>query len=262
MSLTPARARDIAVEVTTRAAALLREGWGHAGRIRSKELPTDLVTEWDERIEALIVAELERLAPGVGVLGEELGARGPHGERWVVDPIDGTVNFAHGFPIFGVSVGYERDGRPQAGAVSAPALDWIFAAAAGEGATRNGEPLRVSATERLDQALLVTGFPYDRKISPRNNFDAFVHMQRAGGAVRRLGAASLDLCFVAAGWLDGYWEIKLKPWDLSAGAIIVAEAGGRVTALDGTPFSASTGEIVASNGHVHDALVAELRGRV
>lgn len=259
----PGRARDIAVEVISEAGELLRRGWGHAGDIRSKTQPTDLVTEWDERMERLIIEELERRAPGVGVLGEELGAHGPEsGDRWVIDPIDGTVNFVHGLPIFGISIGYEVDGQPVAGAVSAPALGWLFAAARGQGATRDGAAIRVSAVDSLERALLVTGFPYDRAVSPKNNFEAFVHMQRRAGAVRRLGAASLDLCFVACGWLDGYWEVKLKPWDISAGALIVAEAGGRVTALDGGPFSSAAGEILATNGLVHDAMISELRGRV
>jgi myo-inositol-1(or 4)-monophosphatase len=260
--LDPGRARDVALEVIGLASELLRQGWGSAKTIRAKGLPTDLVTEWDGRLERLISEELDRRAPGVGLLGEEEGARGRQsGERWVVDPVDGTVNFAHGLPIFGISIGYERDGVPRAGAVAAPVLGWTWAAAAGQGTARDGVPSRVSAVAALDQALLVTGFPYDRKVSPRNNFDAFVHMQRTAGAVRRLGAASLDLCFVAEGWLDGYWEAKLKPWDLSAGAIIVAEAGGRVTGLAGQPFSSEAGEIIASNGLIHDAMIAELSGR-
>lgn len=256
-------ARDIALEIAARASDLLRDGWGHVGKVWSKDHPMDLVTAWDQRAETLIVDELARLAPGVPVLGEEGGAHGAAGpaaeERWVVDPIDGTVNFAHGLPLFGVSIGYEQRGEPVAGVVAAPALGWTFAAARGAGATRNGEPLQVSATERLDRALLVTGFPYDLRVSAHNNLDAFVHMHRVAGAVRRLGSASLDLCFVAAGWLDGYWEYKLKPWDLSAGACIVREAGGRVTALDGRTFSSESGEVLASNGRVHDALLSELR---
>jgi myo-inositol-1(or 4)-monophosphatase len=261
--LEPARARDIAVEVAALASAALLEGWGNAGQVRSKEHATDLVTEWDGRIEALIARELSARAPGVPQLGEELGgAADARGQRWVVDPVDGTVNFAHGLPLFGISISLERDGAPEAGVVAAPALGWTWAAALGQGATRNGAPIRVSATARLDQAMLVTGFPYDRRESPRNNFAAFTHMQLHAGAVRRLGAASLDLCFVATGWLDGYWEVKLKAWDLSAGALIVREAGGAVSALDGGPFASASGEIIASNGALHERLVAELAGRV
>ncbi len=263
-----ARARDIAVEVVGLAAAELRNGWGNVGVIRSKGHATDLVTEWDTRIEALIKRELAARAPGIAILGEETGGDGdpvgaaPGSARWVVDPVDGTVNFAHGLPIFAVSIGYERDGEPEAGAVAAPALGWTWAAARGQGATRNGAPVHVSTEADLGRAMLTTGFPYDRKVSSRNNFDAWNHMQLVAGAVRRLGAASLDLCFVASGWLDGYWEMKLKAWDLSAGAIIVREAGGRVTDLSGGPFSSDSGELVATNGKIHDALVAGLRGLV
>jgi myo-inositol-1(or 4)-monophosphatase len=261
--LVPGAARDIAVEVAAMAAELLREGWGRAGRIATKEQPTDLVTEWDTRAEALIVAELGRRAPGVAIVGEESGAHAGAGDhRWLVDPIDGTVNFAHGFPIFSVAIAYEIAGAPVAGTVVAPVLGWSFAAARGAGATLNREPIRVSAVSELGRALLVTGFPYDRRTSTRNNFDAWTHMQRTAGAVRRLGAASLDLCFVACGWLDGYWEMKLKPWDVSAGALLVGEAGGRVTALDGGPFSSSSGEAIASNGLIHDAMIRELAGRL
>jgi myo-inositol-1(or 4)-monophosphatase len=172
------------------------------------------------------------------------------------------VNFAHGLPLFGISIGFERDGEPEAGVVVAPALGWTWAAALGQGATRNGEPIRVSATTKLDQAMVVTGFPYDLRESPRNNFAAWNHLQLRAGACRRLGAASLDLCFVATGWMDAYWEMKLKAWDLSAGAIIVREAGGRVTSLDGGRFASASGEIIASNGKIHDELREELRGLV
>jgi myo-inositol-1(or 4)-monophosphatase len=261
--LDAARARDIALEVGALAARELLVGWENAGPVRTKGYDTDLVTEWDTRIEALIDRELGARAPGVAILGEELGGTGSRsGERWLVDPVDGTVNFAHGLPIFGISIAFEREGEPQAGVVIAPALGWTWAAARGQGATRNGVPIRVSAATRLADTMLTTGFPYDRKQSPRNNFDAWSHLQLVAGAVRRLGAASLDLCFVACGWLDGYWEMKLKPWDLSAGAVIVEEAGGRVTGLSGGPFISESGEIVATNGRIHDALLAELTGRV
>jgi myo-inositol-1(or 4)-monophosphatase len=262
VELTAQAARDVALEVGGLAAELVREGWGRAGRVWSKDLETDLVTEWDARAERLIVDELLRRAPGVAVLGEELGGSGDAAARWVVDPIDGTVNFAHGFPMFGVSIGYELAGEPVAGVVLAPALGWTFAAARGAGATWNGAPIRVSGTATLARSMLVTGFPYDRKISPRNNYAAWDHLQGRAEAVRRVGAASLDLCMVACGWFDGYWEIKLKPWDLSAGACIVREAGGRVTAPDGGPFSSDAGECVATNGLIHDELVRELSGRI
>jgi myo-inositol-1(or 4)-monophosphatase len=263
--LSPIAARDVALEVAGHAAELLREGVSRIETVRSKEHATDLVTEWDERAEQLIASELARRTPGVTITGEELGTQVADGDgdaRWLVDPIDGTVNFAHGLPIFATCISYEVRGDPQAGVVVAPALGWTFAAARGAGATKNGESIHVSSTRALDRALLVTGFPYDRRVSARNNLEAWAHMQRTAGAVRRLGAASLDLCFVACGWLDGYWEMKLKPWDVSAGAIIVREAGGAVTALDGGNFSSHGGEVIASNGWIHDALISELSGRV
>jgi myo-inositol-1(or 4)-monophosphatase len=223
-------------------------------------LATDWVTAWDERVERLVVDALLERAPGTCVLGEEGGVRGTGGGgRWLVDPVDGTVNFAHGFPLFGLSIAYEEAGQVLAGVVWAPALGWEFAAAHGAGATMNGVPMRVSRVADFSRALLVTGFPADRRSSPQNNFREFVALYLAAGEVRRLGAASLDLCFVARGWLDGYWERKLKPWDMAAGALIVEEAGGRVTAPDGGRFVVDSGESVATNGLIHEQLLAELR---
>jgi myo-inositol-1(or 4)-monophosphatase len=236
-----------------------------ASEIRSKGNPRDLVTEWDLRSEELIRKVLEERAPGIPVLGEEAGQGTDGGTsrlRWLVDPIDGTVNFAHGFPIWAVSIALEDDGRVLAGVVTAPVLGWWFEATAGGGAhDGDGEPLHVSAIAQLDHALLVTGFPYDRATSPDNNFAEWEQLQRTAGACRRLGAASLDLCMVARGWMDGYWERKLKPWDVAAGALIVQEAGGTVTNTRGAPFDPHAGEVVATNGAIHEGLIAEL-GRV
>ncbi len=259
--LDPAVALQVALEVGREAARILLEGWGHAGKIATKASAFDLITEWDTRAEEHITRRLAQLTPDVSVLGEELGERAGADDRagrWLVDPIDGTVNFAHALPIFAVSIGYERAGRVDAGCVIGPALGYEFSAARGHGAHLNGERLHVSRVDKLADAMLATGFPVDRATSPKNNFREFERMQLAAGAVRRLGAASLDLCFVARGWLDGYWEYKLKPWDLAAGAVIVEEAGGRMSALDGGPFSASSGEAIATNGRIHDEVIATL----
>ena len=178
--------------------------------------------------------------------------------RWVVDPIDGTVNFLHGLPIFAVSIALEKQGEPIAGAVHAPALGWQFYGHDSGGAFMNGERMAVSAIASLERAMLSTGFPYDRATNPDNNFAEWENFQRKAGACRRLGAASLDLCMVARGWLDGYWERGINAWDLSAGALMVREAGGQVTALDGGRFVSATGEAVASNGAIHKQILDEL----
>jgi len=257
-------ARDalgIARSVAAEAGALLRGA--SASEIRTKSTFKDLVTEWDTRIEELIVNRLGKHTPDVPVLGEEGGAVGAgaadrEGDRWVVDPIDGTVNFAHGLPWFGICVSLERRGEPIAGVVAAPGLGWEFYGSVGGGAFKDGERLAVSQTENVDQALLCTGFPYDRATAVDNNFAEWEHFQRQAGACRRFGAASLDLCLTAWGRFDGYWERRLQPWDLSAGALLVREAGGRVTSLTGGEFSTDSGEALASNGKIHAAMVAGL----
>jgi myo-inositol-1(or 4)-monophosphatase len=180
--------------------------------------------------------------------------------RWLVDPIDGTVNFAHGFPIWSVSIALEDEHRkPIIGVVVAPALGWWFEASLGGGARDgDGRPLVVSSPATLEHALLTTGFPYDRATNPDNNFVQWEHFQRTAGAVRRLGSASIDLCLVARGWMDGYWERRLKAWDIAAGGLIVAEAGGTVTNATGGPFDPHEGEVAATNGAIHGELIAEL----
>lgn len=255
----PAEGLQIAREVVRRASVLLGGAAGNVGRVWTKTALTDLVTEWDTRVEELIRDALAELSPGVPILGEEGGRSGGagSGELWLVDPIDGTVNFAHGLPMYAVSVALEQDGQPIAGVTAAPALGWLFWGHAGGGAFLDGRPLRVSQVASLDQAMLATGFPYDRATSS-HNFAQWEHFQRVAGACRRIGAASLDLAMVAAGWFDGYWESRLSPWDLSAGALLVREAGGTVTDIEGGPFASAKGNAIASNGALHGAIVSEL----
>jgi myo-inositol-1(or 4)-monophosphatase len=240
-----------------------------ADDVRGKSNPRDLVTEWDLRSEALIRTLLEERTPGVAVLGEEGGdgdgdrdkdaAKAKAGLRWIVDPIDGTVNFAHGLPIWSVAIAAERDGEIVAGVVQAPALGWRFAAASGRGARdEHGAPLAVSTIARLDHALLSTGFPYDRATNPENNFAEWEHLQRRAGACRRLGSASLDLCLVARGWIDGYWERHLKIWDVAAAGLIVKEASGTVTDTRGGRVDLHAGDVAATNGAIHEELIVEL----
>jgi myo-inositol-1(or 4)-monophosphatase len=250
----------IARQVAGEAAALLRGV--RVGAIRSKGNPRDLVTEWDTRAEELIRARLAGLTPDIPMVGEEGGGDRSAARRWFVDPIDGTVNVAHGLPLWAVSIALDGPGGGEVGVVTAPVLGWTFWARRGGGARaeRGGEvaDLAVSGITTLGSALLVTGFPYDRATNPMNNFAEWEHFQRRAGACRRLGAASLDLCLVASGALDGYWERGLQPWDVAAGALVVAEAGGRVTDTRGGPFAATAGDVVASNGAIHDMIVSEL----
>ena len=217
----------------------------------------DLVTSYDRDSEAYLRERLGRETP-FAIVGEEEGgreAKGARGATWYVDPLDGTTNFCHGHPFFCVSIGLFVGDEPVVGAVVAPALNLEWTGAVGVGATRNGEACVVSQVPRFVDALLATGFPYDRHTSAENNFDAFVAIKKQVQAVRRCGSAAIDLCFVGDGTYDGYWERKLRPWDLAAGAAIVRAAGGRVTTLAGEPQGIIGGNVIATNGRFHDALV-------
>jgi myo-inositol-1(or 4)-monophosphatase len=222
--------------------------------IRGKSNAKDLVTEWDVRSEETIRGVLD--ATGIPVLGEEQGGSRAGGAHWLVDPIDGTVNFTHGLPLWCVSIALVQRGELTVAVVTAPVLDWWFEATRGGGAREgSGQPMHVSACDVLARALLATGFPYDA--STGDNFAEWEHFQRAA-TCRRLGSAALDLCLVARGALDGYWERNLGPWDLAAGALLVLEAGGTVTNPHGAPFDPYSGEAAASNGAIHSELLTEL----
>jgi myo-inositol-1(or 4)-monophosphatase len=252
---------DIARDVVADAAVMLRQA--RPDEIRSKGNPKDLVTEWDTRCEERIRGALAARTPALPLQGEEAGGVAT-GTRWLLDPIDGTVNFAHGLPYWAISLALVDGGVPRIGVVAAPMLGWTFWARRGGGAhaviygDAEQRRLEVSRVASVGNALLVTGFPYDRATSRANNFGQWEYFQRRAGACRRLGTASLDLCGVARGWLDGYWERRLQPWDVAAGALIVEEAGGRVTDTRGGPFDAGTGELVATNGAIHEEMLAEL----
>jgi myo-inositol-1(or 4)-monophosphatase len=220
----------------------------------------DLVTSYDRESEQYLRERLGAGAP-FAIVGEEEGgvkASGEHGATWYVDPLDGTTNFCHGHPFFCVSIGLFVGHEPVLGAVVAPALNLEWIGVVGQGATRNGEPCTVSQVKSFGDALLATGFPYDRQTSHDNNFDAFVAIKKQVQAVRRCGSAAIDLCFVGDGTYDGYWERKLRPWDLAAGAAIVRAAGGRVTTFDGGEQDVIGGNLVVTNGRFHDALVDAL----
>jgi myo-inositol-1(or 4)-monophosphatase len=232
---------------------------GHLGRlrqIREKGRPGDLVTEADEAAEAAVLQVLLERTPGLGVLAEESGRRHGNGDlEWCVDPLDGTTNFAHGFPFFATSIGLTWRGLPLLGALAAPALDQFFWAAPGLGAWCNDQPIQVSEASTLGESLLATGFAYDRNTRLNNNYAEFAWFTHRTRGVRRPGAASLDLAYVAAGRLDGYWERGLSPWDLAAGVALVEAAGGVVCAYDGTLLELASGRLIASAPGMRQALI-------
>ncbi len=215
----------------------------------------DLVTEADRQSQEMIFARLSASFPEHDFLGEEGLCRNRGSEfRWIFDPLDGTTNFAHRFPVFSVSIALERRGEVVCGIVYDPMREELFSAAKGLGADLNGEKIKVSATGEMGKSLLATGFPYDIRVSRINNLDHFVNFCLRAQAVRRCGSAALDLCYVACGRFDGFWELKLKPWDVAAGALILREAGGRATDFQGKAFGAFESEILATNGLIHQEM--------
>ncbi|MGD8998282.1 MAG: inositol monophosphatase family protein, partial [Anaerolineae bacterium] len=216
------------------------------------------VTETDKAAEDLILDRLQAAFPHHRILAEEAGGeewRAPGPPIWLIDPLDGTNNFAHGFPHLGVSLALVDEQLPVLGVIHDPLRQETFAAAAGRGAYLDGEPIHVTGIERLADAFLATGFPYDRRTAPDNNVQRLGHFLRRSQGVRRAGAAVLDLAYVACGRLDGFWEIRLRPWDVAAGILIVREAGGRVTDFSGGPDCLSGERILASNGHIHKQML-------
>lgn len=247
----------MALRAARRAGTLLRRGFGRRHQVAFKG-EIDLVTAYDHRAEALIVEAIRAAYPTHSIVAEESRADlGAAEHCWYVDPLDGTTNFAHGYPVFAVSIAYERCGEIESAVTYDPTRRELFAAQRGRGAWLNGRPLRVSPTARLSEALLATGFPYDRANYPvaLARWERFI---RAARAVRRPGSAALDLAYVAAGRFDGFWEDFLGPWDVAAGLLLVREAGGQVTNLEGGPARPRRGQVLASNGLLHDAMLAVL----
>ena len=251
---------DLARSLARRAGAIQRDRYEKDFEIDTKSAAIDLVTEVDRACERLIVDGIQAARSGDAILAEE-----GYGDdtadasvRWIIDPLDGTTNFAHGFPRFCVSIGIERRGEPAVGVVYDPLLDECFEAVQGAGAWLGERRLQVSRESELARALVATGFAYDVHRSNDDNLASFRNVVKTARGIRRDGSAALDLCYVAAGRLDAYWELKLHPWDVAAGFLILQEAGGRLTDARGGPPDHSGREVVASNGGVHDALLAAL----
>src|SRR3984893_2793585 len=249
---------NFAIRVARDAGALLRDRLGtridigHKGSI-------NLVTDVNLASEKLIREAISTYYPRHEILAEEGGLTESASEyRWIVDPLDGTTNYAHGYPVFCVSIGLEHKGEIIIGVVYDPMRDEMFTAERGAGAALNNRPVRVSKTEDLMQSILSTGFPYDIKTSTLTNLNHWANFAMNAQALRRDGAAALDLCYLACGRFDGVWELNLSPWDTAAGALIVAEAGGRITDFAGGPFSNYKPEIVASNGLIHERMIEVL----
>jgi myo-inositol-1(or 4)-monophosphatase len=252
---------DLAIRAAREAGAILQQYAARGFHIANKGR-IDLVTEADLASERHIKELIASHYPSHHILAEESGVSRQGGDAddycWIIDPLDGTTNFSHGFPCYAVSIGLERRGEMVAGVIYDPTRDELFAAERGAGATLNGEKIEVSAIDHLERALLVSGFPYD----VRERMDEYLpawrkFLERAQG-VRRLGAASIDMCAIASGRMDGFWERGLNPWDTAAGWILIEEAGGLVTKLDGSPFDNYTSSLLCTNGKIHQAMLAVL----
>jgi myo-inositol-1(or 4)-monophosphatase len=250
----------MAEEIARDAGALIRQYFGKRHEITHKG-KVNLVTEADHATEEQIVRRLRELFPTHNILAEEQGGvtLDHPGPLWVIDPIDGTNNFAHNFPHVGLSLALLVEGEPLIGVIYDPLRDECFTARRGNGAMCNGTPIHVTATDQLIHALLATGFPYDRWSAAENNAEHVAHFLRRCQGIRRAGAAVLDLAYVACGRLDGFWELRLHPWDIAAGILIVEEAGGQVTDLDGGPPNLRDGNVVVSNGQIHAAMLRVLQ---
>lgn len=249
---------QMAEGIARQAGAVLMSGYGNVRHVQQKGA-IDLVTEFDKRSEELILSFLQKEFPEHAILAEESGRHETVSEyQWVIDPLDGTTNFAHALPIFCVSIGLLKKGDPVLGVVYDPFRDEMFSAELGCGATLNNQPIHVSSRAALGRAVISTGFPYDVRTNPRNNLDQFVQFQLRTQAVRHLGAAALDCTWTAMGRLDGYWEFGVQSWDVAAGTLIVREAGGKVTFGGDDETFLSTDAILVSNGLLHPQMLRVL----
>lgn len=255
----PKHLKEVAVRAAVDAGRLLKTNLKKTRTIEFKGA-IDLVTEMDRAAEDLIIGRLRNTFPDIGILTEERDEIPSASKyRWIIDPLDGTTNYAHGFPFFCVSIALEENQQIILGVVYDPNSDELFVAKKGKGAFLNGNRITPSVTNQISDALLATGFPYDIRTSKQNNIEEFSRFALVARAIRRPGSAVLDLCYVACGRSDGFWELKLQPWDMAAGSFIVTEAGGIVTNLGGQNFRLSGREILASNGNIHQEMVDVLK---
>jgi myo-inositol-1(or 4)-monophosphatase len=249
----------VAILAAKRAGLLLERRLGQKRQIKYKGA-VNLVTEMDLLAEKVIVSEIRKRYPDHSLLAEEkTDLRGNSPYRWVIDPLDGTTNYAHGFPVFSVSIALEKEGEVILGVVYDPTRDELFVGKEGEGARLNGRKIHVSSTPKLSECLLATGFPYDLRENAADNFDHFRNFALHAHAVRRAGSAALDLCYVAAGRFDGFWEMRLGPWDLAAGSLMVREAGGKTTDFLGNSLGLDGRHVLASNGKIHREMIKLLK---
>jgi len=252
---------EVATESVLAAGAVLEDLYGNLKAIAEKGRPGDLVTEADKKAESIILDIIARHCPDHAILAEESGYLGDQTANpylWAIDPLDGTTNYAHGYPVACVSVGLMIAGIPQVGAIYNPFRQELFRGAKGLGATLNRRPIRVSQTTSLEKSLLVSGFAYDRRETLDNNYAEFCHLTHLTQGVRRSGSAALDLADVACGRLEGYWERGIKAWDIVAGVVILEEAGGMVTSYDNHSLDIQSGRILATNGLIHQELSQSL----
>lgn len=251
---------DLAIRAAREAGAILQDYAARGFQIENKGR-INLVTEADLASERHITQLIGSHFPSHRILAEEGGASGHPGEDnyvWIIDPLDGTTNYSHGFPCYAVSIGIELHGKAVAGVIYDPTRDELFAAERGAGATLNGNKIRVSAVDHLERALVVSGFPYDVRERMEEYLPAWREFLKHTQGARRLGAAAIDMCCVASGRMDGFWENGLNPWDTAAGWVIIEEAGGRVTKLDGSPFDNYSASLLCTNGAIHDQMLAVL----
>lgn len=239
---------------------LVLKNYSKVKKISYKKGVFNLVTNVDHQVEELIIKNIHSKFPNHSIIAEESGKdiKDPK-YKWFIDPIDGTTNFAHGYPCFCISIGFAIDDIMLFGLIKNPITNELYSSIKGQGAKLNGKSIKVSKIKKLKESLLATGFPHDKKSSKIMNFKNFERLTIATQGVRRGGAAAMDLCYVAAGKLDGFWEIKLNPWDVAAGTLILKEAGGKITAFKGKKFDLYGSQIVATNGHIHKELIKHLK---